>query len=176
MKIPTGNSKSIFVHRNSVFLLSITRIKKGLFHFSGRKKETAFLFLSNQKYNFYNSTPASPSSGTLLIIMSIVLPAQKWNVYKTLCNCKEYPGFCLALDSGLFWPNGAEEKYLQASEVLQEKPTNCETKAADVLDKLFSQQTLKRIHWIFWCIWNYFDFTTPTNSKCCSNCYRSAVI
>ena len=30
--------------------------------------------------------------------------------------------------------------------VKQGKPTNCGTKAADVLDKLFSWQTLMRIH------------------------------
>ena len=46
-----------------------------------------------------------------------------------------------------------------------EKPTNCGTKAADV-----------RIQWIFWCIRNYYDFATPTNSKCCSICYRLVVI
>ena len=31
-------------------------------------------------------------------------------------------------------------------------------------------------HWIFWCICNYYDFTMPTNSKCCSICSRLAVI
>ena len=32
------------------------------------------------------------------------------------------------------------------------------------------------INWIFRCICNYYDFTTPINSKCCSICYRLAVI
>ena len=58
----------------------------------------------------------------------------------------------------------------------QEKPSNCGTKAADVLDKIFSRQTLMRIHWICWCFSNYCDFTTPVNSKCCSICHRLAVI
>ena len=40
----------------------------------------------------------------------------------------------------------------------------------------FSRQTLTRIHWIFWWICNYYDFTTPINSKCCSTCYLLAVI
>ena len=39
-----------------------------------------------------------------------------------------------------------------------EKPANHGTKAADVLDNFFSQQT--QIHWIFGCICNYYDFTT----------------
>ena len=33
-----------------------------------------------------------------------------------------------------------------------------------------------RIYWIFWCICNQFDFTTPFSSKCCSICNRLAVI
>ena len=33
-----------------------------------------------------------------------------------------------------------------------------------------------RIDWIFCGICNYFDFTTPLNSKCCSICYRLTVI
>ena len=36
----------------------------------------------------------------------------------------------------------------------QEKLMNCGTKAADVLDKPLSLETLMRIQWIFWCIWN----------------------
>ena len=58
---------------------------------------------------------------------------------------------------------------------IQKKPTICGTKATNVLDKFFSRQTLIWINWIFWCICNYYDFITPTNSKCCSICYRLAV-
>ena len=49
----------------------------------------------------------------------------------------------------------------------QEKPTSCGTKAADALDNFFSRQTIMRIHWIYWCICNCYDFKTPINSKCC---------
>ena len=42
--------------------------------------------------------------------------------------------------------------------------------------KFFSRQTLMRIHWIFWCICNYYDFTTHISSKCCSSCYRFVII
>ena len=58
----------------------------------------------------------------------------------------------------------------------QEKPTNCVSKTADVLDKFFSRQTLMRIQWILWYICNYYEFTTPINSKCGSICYRLAGI
>ena len=57
----------------------------------------------------------------------------------------------------------------------QEKPTNWVTEAADVLANFFSLQTLMGINWIFWCTCNYYDFTTPITSKCCSMCYRLAV-
>ena len=40
---------------------------------------------------------------------------------------------------------------------------------------IFSRLTLMQIRWIFWCICNYYDFTTPINSKCCSICFRLAV-
>ena len=33
-----------------------------------------------------------------------------------------------------------------------------------------------RIHGIFWCICNHYDFTTPNIPKCCSICYRLAII
>ena len=55
--------------------------------------------------------------------------------------------------------------------IRQETPTRCGTKDADVLDTFLSRQTLMRMHWIFWCICNYYDITTPINSKCCSICY-----
>ena len=42
--------------------------------------------------------------------------------------------------------------------------------------QFFSRQTLLRINWIFWCIWNCYDFATPANSTCCSICYRLVVI
>ena len=33
-----------------------------------------------------------------------------------------------------------------------------------------------RIHWIFWCICNCYDFTIHTDLKCCSICYSLVVI
>ena len=43
--------------------------------------------------------------------------------------------------------------------------------------QILYQADIMRIHWIFWCICNYYyDFTTPPNSKCCSICYRLAAI
>ena len=44
------------------------------------------------------------------------------------------------------------------------------------LQNLLVGKKLMRIHWIFWCICNYYDFITPINSKCCSTCYCLAVI
>ena len=52
----------------------------------------------------------------------------------------------------------------------QEKPTNCETKAADV----YNQQIQCEATEYFWCICNCYDITTPINSKCWSICYRLA--
>ena len=49
-------------------------------------------------------------------------------------------------------------------------------KAADVLGKFCNQQILMRIHRIFWCICNYYEFTTPITTKCCSICRRLAAI
>ena len=59
---------------------------------------------------------------------------------------------------------------------VDKKPTNCGTKAADVLAKFFTRETLMRIHLIFWCSCNNYDFTTPFNSKCFSMCFLLGVI
>ena len=57
----------------------------------------------------------------------------------------------------------------------QEKHTNCGTKAADVLAKFwagnFNANPLNILVHL-----QFYDFTTPTNSKCCSMCYFLAVI
>ena len=63
-------------------------------------------------------------------------------------------------------------------------PPSKETRKADKLwdegrrcaGQNFGRQTLMRLRWIFWCIYNYYDFTTPLNSKYCSICYRLAAI
>ena len=61
--------------------------------------------------------------------------------------------------------------------LIQEKPTNCGTKCCRCARNFFSRRTLMQIHWIVWCICNDYDFTTPdVYSKCCSVCYRFAVI
>ena len=53
----------------------------------------------------------------------------------------------------------------QISKAKHEMPTNCGTKAGDVLANFFSQQTLTRINpLILWWSCNYKDFTTPINS------------
>ena len=47
----------------------------------------------------------------------------------------------------------------------QEKPTNCGTNGDGVLDKFCSQQTLMRVHWIFWCICNYHDIKDDASRR-----------
>ena len=59
----------------------------------------------------------------------------------------------------------------------QEKTTNCGTKAADVLDKIFLKSAhIMRIYRIFWCFRNCNDFASHINSKCCSIYSRLVVI
>ena len=64
------------------------------------------------------------------------------------------------------------KKYMKTN---KKKSTNCGTTAADVLAN-FSRQTLMRIHWIFRCICNCYDFTTHINSKLLHICNHLAVI
>ena len=61
---------------------------------------------------------------------------------------------------------------------VQEKSTNCGTKAADAPHN-FKVANIVRIQWIFWCIRVFattIDFTTPINSKCSSIWKRLALI
>ena len=60
----------------------------------------------------------------------------------------------------LYWSRSANIIQTKKSpQIVRPRPPMC-------WQNIFSRQTLLRIHWIFWCIYNYYDFKRPINTKC----------